>query len=251
MTLLSDITNETIRAEIEEFVERPEEIKRLVDLFSQAEPIMQAIAATVIEGEHHETDRLTVSALNDGFEALEIMDDGLIGGMGLVGIKFRENFIFVPEVLACARAMKAGMAHIDPILSASGIDPVGKVVMGTVKGDLHDIGKNLCIMMLQGSGFDVIDLGVDVSPDDFIDAIENSGSKLLGMSALLTTTVPNMGRTIEAFIDADLRDDVEIMVGGAPVTQEFADDMGADGYGKDALDCVATARRLLGIETAV
>ncbi|MBI00884.1 MAG: cobalamin-binding protein [Chloroflexi bacterium] len=251
MTLLSDITNETIRAEIEEFVERPEEIKRLVDLFSQAEPIMQAIAATVIEGEHHETDRLTASALNDGFEALEIMDDGLIGGMGLVGIKFRENFIFVPEVLACARAMKAGMAHIDPILSASGIDPVGKVVMGTVKGDLHDIGKNLCIMMLQGSGFDVIDLGVDVSPDDFIDAIENSGSKLLGMSALLTTTVPNMGRTIEAFIDADLRDDVEIMVGGAPVTQEFADDMGADGYGKDALDCVATARRLLGIETAV
>jgi 5-methyltetrahydrofolate--homocysteine methyltransferase len=251
MTALSDIANKTIRAEIKEFVERPEEIKRLVGLFSQANPVMQAIAATVIQGEHHEADRLTVSALNDGFEALEIMDDGLIGGMGIVGIKFRENFIFVPEVLACARAMKAGMVHIDPILSASGIDPVGKVVMGTVKGDLHDIGKNLCIMMLQGSGFDVIDLGVDVSPDDFIDAIENNGCKLLGMSALLTTTVPNMGRTIEAFIDADLRDDVEIMVGGAPVTQEFADDMGADGYGKDALDCVATARRLLGIKTAV
>jgi 5-methyltetrahydrofolate--homocysteine methyltransferase len=249
MTTLSDVANETIRAEIDEFVERPEEIKRFVDLFSQANPVMQEIAATVILGEHHEANRLTVSALNDGFEALEIMDDGLIAGMGIVGIKFRENFIFVPEVLACARAMKAGMAHINPILSASGIDPVGKVVMGTVKGDLHDIGKNLCIMMLQGSGFDVIDLGVDVSPDDFIDAIENSGSKLLGMSALLTTTVPNMGRTIEAFIDADLRDDVEIMVGGAPVTQEFADDMGADGYGKDALDCVETARRLLGIGT--
>ena len=183
MSALTDIANDTIRAEIEEFVERPEEIKRLVDLFSQADPVMQAIAATVIQGEHHEADRLTTSALNDGFEALEIMDDGLIGGMGLVGIKFRENFIFVPEVLACARAMKAGMAHINPILSASGIDPVGKVVMGTVKGDLHDIGKNLCIMMLQGSGFDVIDLGVDVSPDDFIDAIENDSPVQIGNSS--------------------------------------------------------------------
>jgi 5-methyltetrahydrofolate--homocysteine methyltransferase len=247
MTDLSQISNETIRAEIEEFVERPNEIERYVGIFSKAHPSMQAIAASVIEGEHLVTDKLTTEALKAGHEALEVMDDGLIAGMGIVGIKFRENFIFVPEVLACARAMKAGMAHIEPILSASGVKPAGKVVMGTVKGDLHDIGKNLCIMMLRGAGFEVIDLGVDTSPDAFIDAIEQNGVRLLGMSALLTTTVPNMGRTIEAFIDAGLRDDVRIMVGGAPVTQEFADDMGADGYGKDALACVAEAKRLLEI----
>jgi 5-methyltetrahydrofolate--homocysteine methyltransferase len=208
---------------------------------------MQAIALAVIEGEHHLCDRLTREALEAGHVAIEVMDDGLIAGMGVVGIKFRENFIFVPEVLACARAMKSGMAHIEPILSASGVPPAGKVVMGTVKGDLHDIGKNLCIMMLRGAGFEVVDLGVDTAPDAFIDAVEESGARLVGMSALLTTTVPNMGRTIEAFIDAGLRDDVQIMVGGAPVTQEFADDMGADGYGKDALACVAEAKRLLGI----
>ena len=155
------------------------------------------------------------------------------------------HFIFVPEVLACARAMKAGMAYIEPILSASGVEPVGVAVMGTVKGDLHDIGKNLCIMMLRGSGFVVHDLGVDVSPDDFIEAIEEHKAPLLGMSALLTTTMPNMGLTIEAFIDEGLRDDLRIMVGGAPVTQEFADDMGADGYGKDAMACVELARSLM------
>jgi 5-methyltetrahydrofolate--homocysteine methyltransferase len=247
MTDLSSITNATIRAEIEEFITRPNEIERITGIFSKAHADMQAIAATVIEGEHHTTDKLTQAALAAGHTALEIMDDGLIAGMAIVGIKFRENFIFVPEVLACARAMKAGMAHIEPILSASGVKPLGKVIMGTVKGDLHDIGKNLCIMMLRGAGFEVIDLGVDTAPDAFIDAIEANGATLLGMSALLTTTVPNMGRTIEAFIDAGLRDEVKIMVGGAPVTQEFADDMGADGYGKDALACVAEAKRLLGL----
>ncbi|MXZ34733.1 MAG: cobalamin-binding protein [Acidobacteria bacterium] len=209
---------------------------------------MQDIAAALIEGENDTVDRLTAAALEDGIEALEIMDDGLIAGMGVVGIKFRENFIFVPEVLACARAMKAGMVHIEPILSASGVEPLGRVIMGTVKGDLHDIGKNLCIMMLRGAGFVVIDLGVDTSADEFIDAIEEHEATLMGMSALLTTTMPNMGKTIEAFIDADLRDDVKIMVGGAPVTQEFADDMGADGYGKDALACVELAKNLLSAE---
>lgn len=247
MTDLSAIGNETIRGEIEEFLTRPAEIERFAAIFARAHPRMQEIAATVIEGEHRETDRLTRAALEAGHGALEIMDDGLIAGMGIVGIKFRENFIFVPEVLSCARAMKAGMAHIEPILSASGVPPAGKVVMGTVKGDLHDIGKNLCIMMLRGAGFEVIDLGVDTPPDAFIEAVETSGAKVLGMSALLTTTVPNMGRTIEAFIDAGLRDEVQIMVGGAPVTREFAEDMGADGYGKDALACVAEARRLLGL----
>ena len=244
MAELSDIGNEFIRQEIEEYLERPEEIERNIELFARVRPAMQDIAAALIEGEDGDVDRLTKQALEDGVEALEIMDDGLIAGMGIVGIKFREAFIFVPEVLACARAMKAGMAHIEPILSASGVEKAGIIVMGTVKGDLHDIGKNLCIMMLRGSGFHVIDLGVDTSDDEFIDAVEENKATLLGMSALLTTTMPNMGKTIEAFIDADLRDDVQIMVGGAPVTQEFADDMGADGYGKDALACVELAKKL-------
>ena len=248
MASLSDIANETIRAEIEEFLERPEEIERFIELFAKTRPMMQELAVTIIEGEHLTADRLTGQALEQGIDPLEIMDDGLIAGMGIVGIKFRETFIFVPEVLACARAMKAGMKHIEPLLSASGVKPVGTVIMGTVKGDLHDIGKNLCIMMLRGTGFVVHDLGVDVSDDEFIDAIEEHRAPLLGMSALLTTTMPNMGKTIEAIIDADLRDDVQIMVGGAPVTEEFAEDMGADGYGKDALDCVALAKRLMGVD---
>ena len=251
MAEITDVANELIRQEIVEFVERPDERQRLIDLFARAAPAMQAVGAAVVEGENGEADRLTREALDAGTPALEVMDDGLIAGMALVGIKFRENFIFVPEVLACARAMKAGMAHIAPILSASGIEPLAKVVMGTVKGDLHDIGKNLCIMMLRGSGFEVVDLGVDTSPDEFIEAVEEHGAPLMGMSALLTTTMPNMAKTIEAFIDADLREQVKIMVGGAPVTQEFADDMGADGYGKDAVACVTLAKTLLGVEARV
>jgi 5-methyltetrahydrofolate--homocysteine methyltransferase len=248
MAELSDIANEILRDEIEEFIERPEEIERIVNLFAKARPLMQDIAVAIIEGDDSTADKLTKQALDDGIEATEVMDDGLIGGMGVVGVKFRENFIFVPEVLSCARAMKAGMTHIEPILSASGVEPIGTVIMGTVKGDLHDIGKNLCIMMLRGAGFTVIDLGVDTSDDEFIDALEENGAPVIGMSALLTTTMPNMGKTIEALIDADLRDDVRIMVGGAPVTQEFADDMGADGYGKDALSCVSLAKELVAAE---
>ncbi|MFN8221658.1 MAG: corrinoid protein [Gaiellales bacterium] len=250
MAELTQIDNELVRSEIDEFIERPDERQRLIDLFAGAAPEMQTIAAALIEGEDDVVDELTAAALGRGTSAIEVMDDGLIAGMALVGIKFRENFIFVPEVLSCARAMKAGMRHIEPILSASGIEPVGKVVMGTVKGDLHDIGKNLCIMMLRGAGFEVIDLGVDTSPDDFIDAVEEHAPSVLGMSALLTTTMPNMGRTIEAFIDADLRERVKIMVGGAPVTREFADDMGADGYGKDAVACVEVAKELAGVARA-
>lgn len=245
MAELADIENEFIRTEIEEFLERPEEIERNITLFSKASPQMQAISAALIDGAHKEVDQLTRAALDSGIEALEVMDDGLIAGMGIVGIKFRENFIFVPEVLACARAMKAGMAHIEPILSAAGVKPIGTVIMGTVKGDLHDIGKNLCNMMLRGAGFVVHDLGVDTSEDEFMEAVEEHDAHLVGMSALLTTTMPNMGKTIEAFIDEDLRDDVKIMVGGAPVTQEFADDMGADGYGDNALACVELAKQLL------
>ena len=245
MAVITDIKNEFIRQEIEEYIERPDENERMIELFARTTPEMQAISAAVIEGENDIVDELTVTALSKGTEATEIMDDGLIAGMGIVGIKFREAFMFVPEVLSCARAMKAGMHHIEPILSSAGVKSQGTVIMGTVKGDLHDIGKNLCIMMLRGSGFTVHDLGVDVDEDKFIDAVEEYGAPILGMSALLTTTMPNMGKTIEAFIDADLRDEVKIMVGGASVTQEFADDMGADGYGKDALSCVSLAKSLM------
>lgn len=245
MLTLKDISNEFIRNEIEQYVAKPEERDPLIQAFSNMRPEMQEIGAALIGRDHQRVDVLTSQALEAGTEALEVMDDGLIAAMRIVGIKFRENFIYVPEVLGCARAMKAGMAHIEPILSASGIKPLGKVVMGTVKGDLHDIGKNLCIMMLRGAGFKVIDLGVDTSPDDFLGAVESSEADLMGMSALLTTTMPNMAVTIETFIDEGVRDDIKIMVGGAPVSREFADEMGADGYGKDAMECVTLAKSLL------
>ncbi len=245
MAELSDIANEFIREEIEEYIQRPDEYERSVELFARVSTEMQDIAAAIMEGDDDDVDKLTQEALAAGVDAIEIMDDGLIAGMSIVGIKFREAFMFVPEVLACARAMKAGMNYIEPILSAAGVKSLGTVIMGTVKGDLHDIGKNLCIMMLRGAGFTVHDLGVDVDDDTFIDAVEEHEAPILGMSALLTTTMPNMGKAIEAFIDADVRDDVMIMVGGAPVTQEFADEMGADGYGKDALSCVTLAKSLM------
>ena len=229
-------------------ITKPFEQKHIRDLFADADPLMQEMAHNLIIGDQHEVDRLTKSALEQGFSANTILDDGLISGMAIVGIKFRDNIIFVPEVLIAARAMKAGMAYIQPILSESGVEPIGTVIMGTVKGDLHDIGKNLCIMMLRGSGFVVHDLGVDTKPDEFIDAVVEHNAQILGMSALLTTTMPNMGRTIEAFEEAGLREQVKIMVGGAPVTQEFSEDMGADGYGENAMACVDMAKQLMGME---
>ncbi len=249
MAKISDITNQFVRDQIDQFIDSEVEQQHIIQLYAQTAPDMQDIAAGVIDGQHKTVDCLTRAALDSGTDALDVMDNGLIAGMAIVGIKFRDNFIFVPEVLACARAMKAGMAHIEPILSESGIEPVGRVIMGTVRGDLHDIGKNLCIMMLRGSGFEVVDLGVDTSPNDFIAAVEEHQAPVVGMSALLTTTMPNMGKTIEAFIDADMRDDVHFMVGGAPVTRDFADEMGADGYGDSAIECVEVAKQLIGVKT--
>ena len=240
------IVNEGIISELG-YVEKPFELNHIKGLFENTDPLMQETAYALITGDQNAVDRLTRQALDDGFEANTVLDDGLIAGMAIVGVKFRDNIIFVPEVLVAARAMKAGMFHLEPILSASGIEPVGTVIMGTVRGDLHDIGKNLCIMMLRGSGFVVHDLGVDTKPDEFIDAVVEHDAKVLGMSALLTTTMPNMGKTIDAFEEAGLREMVKIMVGGAPVTQEFADDMGADGYGKDAIACVEKAKELVGL----
>ena len=235
------IVNELLQQEMQ-YITKPFELKHIEGLFENGDELMQEIAISLIKGNNSQVDILTKNALSDNYPANTILDDGLIAGMAVVGIKFRDNFIFVPEVLIAARAMKAGMAHIEPILSASGVEPLGTVIMGTVKGDLHDIGKNLCIMMLRGAGFVVHDLGVDTAPDEFIDAIDEHQAEVLGMSALLTTTMPNMGRTIEAFEDEGIREQVFIMVGGAPVTEEFAEDMGADGYGKDAISCVDLAK---------
>jgi 5-methyltetrahydrofolate--homocysteine methyltransferase len=206
---------------------------------------MQEMAYELIVGNNTEVDRLTQEALAEGFTANQLLDDGLLNGMAIVGVKFRDNLIFVPEVLVAARAMKAGMVYIEPILSASGVEPAGTIVMGTVKGDLHDIGKNLCIMMLRGAGFVVHDIGVDSSPEDFVEAFEEHSAQVIGMSALLTTTMPNMGRTIATFEDLGIRDEVRIMVGGAPVTQDFADEMGADAYGDNAVDAVDKAKELI------
>ena len=240
------VVNELLERELE-YVTNQGEQDHIRALWDDAHPLMQEISVNLIQGKNQDVYDLTQKALADGFSANTILDDGLIAGMAIVGIKFRDNVIFVPEVLVAARAMKAGMEHIEPILSASGVEPLGTIVIGTVKGDLHDIGKNLCIMMLRGAGFTVVDLGVDTAPEDFIDAVEENEADVLGMSALLTTTMPNMGRTIEAFEEVELRDAVKVMVGGAPLTQEFADDMGADGYGKDAIQCVDLAKDFLGI----
>jgi 5-methyltetrahydrofolate--homocysteine methyltransferase len=238
------LTNDGLIQELEH-VANPGEKKHIGGLFEQADPLMQEISYSLIVGDNNQVDSLTKEALDQGFTANTILDDGLIAGMALVGVKFRDNIIFVPEVLVAARAMKAGMAHIEPILSASGIPPKGTIIMGTVKGDLHDIGKNLCIMMLRGSGFVVHDLGVDTKAEAYIDAAMEHGAQVVGMSALLTTTMPNMGKTIQAFEDAGMRDMVKLMVGGAPLNQEFADDMGADGYGGDAMACVELAKTLV------
>ena len=238
------IVNEGLKREFD-WVTRPGEQKHISEALDLADEVMQEIAYALIVGQHLEVDRLTKHCLDNGYTANHILDNGLLNGMAIVGVKFRDNVIFVPEVLVAARAMKAGMAHIEPILSASGIEPIGTVIMGTVKGDLHDIGKNLCIMMLRGAGWTVHDLGVDTSPEEFADAVMEHEAQLIGMSALLTTTMPNMGRTIAYFEDIGLRDEVRFMVGGAPVTQEFADEMGADGYGENAVECVETATTLL------
>jgi 5-methyltetrahydrofolate--homocysteine methyltransferase len=242
------VTNEDLEAELA-YVTNPAEQQHIRNLWAEADPLMQDISVSLIKGDNKRVDQLTKEALEAGFSANTILDDGLIAGMAIVGVKFRDNLIFVPEVLVAARAMKAGMAHVEPILSASGIEPAGTVIMGTVKGDLHDIGKNLCIMMLRGSGFSVIDLGVDTSAEEFIEAVEENEAGVLGMSALLTTTMPNMGRTIDAFEEVEMREVVKIMVGGAPLSQEFADDMGADGYGKDAISCVELAKAFMSPDT--
>ena len=240
------IVNEGLEQELK-WIQKPEEQSRIRGILENADALLQDVACNLISGDQHAVDRLTKEALERGFSPSTILDDGLIAGMRVVGVKFRDNIIFIPEVLTAARAMKAGMAHLNPILSASGIEPLGTVVMGTVQGDLHDIGKNLCIMLLSGAGFEVHDLGVDTKPQAFIDAALAHNAQLVGMSALLTTTMTNMEKTIQAFEQAGLRKKVKMLAGGAAVSEELAGEMKADGYGKDAAACVDKAKELLGV----
>jgi 5-methyltetrahydrofolate--homocysteine methyltransferase len=208
--------------------------------------ILEQLATAVIEGNVDAMEDLTEDALDEGLRAKEILDGGLMVGMDHVGAEFKAGSMFVPEVLRSAKAMKTSMALLQPLLSEAEAEAVGKVLLGTVKGDLHDIGKNLVGMMCEGAGFEVRDLGTDVEPDQFLDAIKDFEPHIVGMSALLTTTMRAMGDTIKAIEEAGLRDQVKVMVGGAPVTQRFADDIGADGYAPNAASASDLAKKFVG-----
>jgi len=207
---------------------------------------LSALAENLINGKADPVRKLTQKALDEGIPPGQILNEGLIKGMSVVGEKFKNNEFYVPEVLIAARAMHAGMDILKPLLASSGVKPVGKVILGTVKGDLHDIGKNLVAMMLEGAGFEVNDLGIDVSPEKFVEAVKKGGD-IVAMSALLTTTMTAMKTTLEALEEAGVRDNVKTMIGGAPVTQNYADEIGADGYARDAASAADKAKELIGV----
>jgi 5-methyltetrahydrofolate--homocysteine methyltransferase len=208
--------------------------------------ILSKIASNLYEGEDEVVAELVQQALDQGMAPNDVLQGGLIAGMDEVGRDFKAGDLFVPEVLIAARAMHAGMGVLRPLLAESDVPSAGKYVIGTVKGDLHDIGKNLVKMMLEGAGFETVDLGTDVEPQDFVAAVREHKPEVVGMSALLTTTMVQMRATIEALVEAGLRDEVKIMVGGAPVTEAFAQEIGADAYAPDAASAVDSARVLTG-----
>ena len=207
---------------------------------------LQALAEAVINGNRDETARLVQEAVDEGVTAAQILNEGLVAGMDVVGARFKNNEFYVPEVLIAARAMHAGMDILKPLLAESGIKPRGTVAVGTVKGDLHDIGKNLVAMMLEGGGYEVVDLEVDVAPEEFVAAANQHDPDIVALSALLTTTMPAMKDTIDALAGAGIRDNVKVIIGGAPVTQAYADEIGADGYAPDAASAVDLVGSLLG-----
>jgi 5-methyltetrahydrofolate--homocysteine methyltransferase len=206
--------------------------------------ILEKIASNLYNGEDETVAALVQKALDQGMSAGEILSSGLIAGMDEVGRDFKAGDLFVPEVLIAARAMHAGMDVLRPLLAEGDVSSAGKYVIGTVQGDLHDIGKNLVKMMLEGAGFETIDVGTDADPAAFVDAVREHQPQVVGMSALLTTTMVNMKTTIEALTEAGLRDSVKIMIGGAPVTPAFAQEIGADAYAPDAASAVEIAREL-------
>ena len=203
------------------------------------------ISKALQRGDAEKVSELVSQALQEDIVPKKILEEGLIQGMSIIGEKFKKNEVYVPEVLIAARAMHAGMDVLKPKLTETGVKNIGKVVMGTVKGDLHDIGKNLVKMMLEGAGFEVIDLGVDVSEEKFVEAVKAHQPNIVGMSALLTTTMVNMPEVIKALEAAGLRDKVRVMVGGAPITQNYADQIGADGYSPDAASAADKAKAFL------
>ena len=199
--------------------------------------IYDGLAEEVAEG--------TQILLDRDWSATKVLEEALVGGMAIVGVDFRDGILFVPEVLMSANSMKAGMKLLKPILSASGAKPVGKVVVGTVKGDIHDIGKNLVGMMMEGAGFEVTDLGINIDADTYIETIIEKGATILGMSALLTTTMPYMKVVIDTMVERGIRDDYIVLVGGAPLNEEFGEAIGADAYCRDAATAVDVAKQLV------
>ncbi len=203
------------------------------------------VAEKLIAGKADEVRSLVKEAIDEGQDVSKILNEGLVAGMSVVGEKFKKNEFYVPEVLIAARAMKAGMELLNPILLEKNIKGVGTMVLGTVRGDLHDIGKNLVGMMLEGAGFEVIDLGVDVASEKFIQAAKEKNANLVGLSALLTTTMLAMKDVTQAVEKEGLKGKLKVMIGGAPITQDYADEIGADGYAPDAASAVDTAKELL------
>ncbi len=209
------------------------------------ENYLDQVKTLVVSGKHKEIESLVERAIQDGVDLDGIVNQALIPAMDVVGKRFEEGAIFVPEMLVSAVTMKKALALIKPLLSESRTGSKGTILMGTVKGDLHDIGKNLVIMMLEGAGFQVIDLGVDTSVEKVVEQVREASPQVLGLSALLTTTMPEMKRVIEVIEAEGLRQSVKVMVGGAPIDARFAERIGADGYGKDAAEAVQLARRLV------
>jgi len=209
------------------------------------EELVEQMFDDLYDGLADEIAEATQILLDRGWEAKKVLDDALVGGMNIVGIDFRDGILFVPEVLLAANAMKAGMALLQPILSATGAEPVGKLVIGTVKGDIHDIGKNLVGMMMEGAGFEVIDLGINTDVDTYLAALKEHRPNILGMSALLTTTMPYMKVVVDALVAEGIRDDYIVLVGGAPLNEEFGQAVGADAYCRDAATAVEVAKKLV------
>jgi 5-methyltetrahydrofolate--homocysteine methyltransferase len=207
--------------------------------------ILEQMQKDLYAGKFNQVESATKTALEQGMTAKEILNNGLLAAMDVVGRDFKSGELFIPEVLMCARAMHAGLDILRPLLAESGAASLGKIILGTVTGDLHDIGKNLVSMMLQGAGFEIIDLGTDVKPEQFVAAVRDEGADLVGMSAMLTTTMPAMKSTITALEEAGIRDKVKVIIGGAPVTNKFAQEIGADSYAPDAGSAVEKARELL------
>jgi corrinoid protein of di/trimethylamine methyltransferase len=209
------------------------------------EELLEKIAKELITGNETEVKRLAQEALDKGANAREIIDNGLLAGMDVVGKRFKAGDMFIPEVLKCARCMHGAMDILKPLLAEGDMAGAGTVVIGTVEGDLHDIGKNLVAMMLQGAGFKVIDLGANIKPQDFVEAVKEHNPDIVGMSALLTTTMPKMEETIKALTEAGIRDQIKIMAGGAPVTKDFVNKIGGDAYGANAASASEKAKALV------